>query len=128
MEFIAYTQQQRVTELLATAHCKGSPLRTQSEAFIRNHKNRGVKLHSELFASPRAFVCPPTRVWQEIKDKFDVAALSMWSLKQTPEAALAQMHSTTQRLLDNAAEDRRRRYGADPAAARATASGGGVGA
>ena len=111
MEFIAYTQRQDVTELLATAHCKGSPLRTQSAEFLARHPNRGVKLHSDLFASPRAFVCPPTRVWQEIKDKFDVAALSMWSLKQSPEQALGQMQATTQSLLDHAAEQRRRRYG-----------------
>lgn len=112
MEFIAYTQRQDVTELLATAHCKGSPLTEQSEEFLATHPNRGVKLHSDLFASDRAFVCPPTRVWQEIKDKFDVAALSMWSLKQSPEDALAQMQTTTRGLLDHAAEQRRRRYGA----------------
>lgn len=114
MEFIAYTQRQDVTELLATAHCKGSPLRSQSEAFINNHPNRGVKLHSDLFASPRAFVCPQTRVWQEIKDKFDVAALQMWTLKQNQREALDRAQITAQSLLDQNAQQRARRYGTKP--------------
>lgn len=111
MEFIAYTQSQEATELLATAHCKGSPLRSQSDTFVQSHPNRGVALHSSLFASPRAFVCPKTRVWQEFKDKFDIAADEMWKGSVSPKDALGRMQGTLQRLLKNAADQRRRRYG-----------------
>lgn len=125
MAFIAYTQRQEVTEFLATAHCKGSPLKAQSAEFIAQHPNRGVRLHSELFASPRAFICPPTRVWQEIKDKFDVAALGMWAGREEPEAALARMQSTSAGLIEQARVQRLRRYGAGSAG---SGGGGGGGA
>ena len=78
MEFIAYTQRQEVVEYLATAHCKGSPMARVSEEFLRNHRNRGVRLHTELANSPRAFVAPATPAWAEMKDILDTAADSIW--------------------------------------------------
>lgn len=110
MEFIAYTQRQDVTEFLATAHCKGSPLVRVSDEFLRNHPNRGVRLHSDLASSPRSFVCPQTRGWQEFKDKFDMAAQRMWALKAPAEELLAAAQRDTQALLDETADRARRRY------------------
>jgi ABC-type glycerol-3-phosphate transport system substrate-binding protein len=109
MEFIAWTQRPDMTELLATAHCKPSPLAHASEAFLANHPNKGIRVHYEIFNSPRAFIAPPTRVWQQFKDEFDTAVQKMWRLEQPAAKVLAELETRTQGLIDRAAGERRRR-------------------
>lgn len=109
MEFIAWTQRQDMTEMLATAHCKPSPLAVASESFLANHPNKGIRVHYDIFNSPRAFIAPPTRVWQQFKDEFDSAVQRMWRLEQPAARVLAEMQGRVQGLIDRAADRRRRR-------------------
>lgn len=109
MEFIAWTQRQDMTELLATAHCKPSPLAKASDEFLARHPNKGIRVHYDIFNSPRAFIAPPTRVWQQFKDEFDTAVQSMWRLDVPAKQALTRLQPQVQTLIDRAAEERRRR-------------------
>lgn len=118
MEFIAWTQRQDMTELLATAHCKPSPLAVASESFLATHPNRGVRVHYDLFRSPRAFHAPRTRVWQQIKDEFDTQVQRVWRDEAPAEQIMRALQPRAQAILDRAADQRRRR----------SAGGGGVGA
>ncbi|MGE3109130.1 MAG: ABC transporter substrate-binding protein [Phycisphaerales bacterium] len=110
MEFIAFTQRQDVQEELATAHCKGSPLVSVSDAFLRRHPNRGVRLHNHLAGSPRAFICPPTRAWKEFKDGFDSAVQRLWALASDSDNILSAIQRSTQTLLDRTAAQAARRH------------------
>lgn len=112
MEFIAFTQRRDMTELLATAHCKPSPLLDQTDDFRANHPNRGIAVHDAIARSERAFVPPRTRVWQQFKDEFDTEVQRMWRLEVEPKAALAAMQARAEAMLARAADERRRRGGA----------------
>jgi ABC-type glycerol-3-phosphate transport system substrate-binding protein len=109
MEFIAYTQRPEVAEFLSTAHCKASPLATASDAFMDRHPNKGVRVHYELSKSPRAYLCPRTRIWPLIKDEFDAAMQRMWSLDRPAKEELAIIQSRMQAGLDHARGQRERR-------------------
>ncbi len=111
MEFIAFTQRRDMTELLAAAHCKPSPLLDQSAEFVARHPNRGIAVHDALARSPRAFVPPRTRVWQQFKDEFDTAVQRMWRLEVEPAEALAGVQARAAAMLARAADERRRRGG-----------------
>lgn len=110
MEFIAFTQRQDMTEMLATAHCKPSPLATVSESFLANHPNRGIRVHYDILKSPRAFIFPTTRVWQQFKDEYDSVVQRMWRLEIDAEKALPAIQMRVQELIDHAAAERARRY------------------
>jgi multiple sugar transport system substrate-binding protein len=109
MEFIAFTQRQENVEALALAHGKGSPLARVSDAFVASHPNRGVRLHTELAASPRAFIAPPTPVWPEFKDLFDTAVFDMWKLVEPADRRLARVQARARQLFASAAAIRARR-------------------
>lgn len=109
MAFIAWTQRRDMAELLARAHCKPSPLATTSPGFLETHPNRGIGVHYDLFNSPRAFIAPPTRVWQQFKDEFDSAAQVIWRQEAPAARVLEDLQARTQALIDRAAEERRRR-------------------
>ncbi len=109
MEFIAFTQRRDMTELLATAHCKPSPLLDQTADFRTNHPNRGIAVHDAIARSERAFVPPRTRVWQQFKDEFDTQVQRMWRLEVEPKAGLAAMQIRAEAMLVRAADERRRR-------------------
>ncbi len=111
MEFIAFTQRQDMTEQLATAHCKPSPLAKVSEEFLAKHPNRGIRVHYDIFRSAGAFVPPRTRVWQQFKDEYDTQVQRMWRLEQPPQVALAELQTRVQSLIDQSADQQRRRYG-----------------
>ena len=111
MEFIAFTQRQDMTEALATAHCKPSPLAVASQEFLDKHPNRGIRIHYDILKSPRAFVPPRTRVWQQFKDEMDTAVQRMWRLEVPADKCLGQLQPRIQGLIDSAAEQARRRYG-----------------
>jgi hypothetical protein len=109
MEFIAFTQRRENVEFLAGAHCKGSPMARVSDEFLARHPNRGVRLHSALAASPRAFIAPPTPSRPEFKDVFDTATHEMWRLAAPARETLAGVRVRTQAVLDRAAALRARR-------------------
>jgi ABC-type glycerol-3-phosphate transport system substrate-binding protein len=109
MEFIAWTQRQDMTEQLARAHFKPSPLAVTSERFLADHPNRGIRVHYDIFNSPRAFIPPPTRVWQQFKDEFDSAVQRVWRLEIEPRTAMTELQARTQGFIDRAGDERRRR-------------------
>lgn len=109
MEFIAFTQRPEMVELLASAHCKPSPLVEVSEAFTARHANRGIGVHYDILRSDRAFVPPTTRVWQQFKDEFDSYVQRNWRLEVEPVRALPALEERTQGLIDRSNEERRRR-------------------
>lgn len=109
MEFIAFTQRRENVEFLAEAHCKGSPMARVTDEFLSRHPNRGVRLHSALAASPRAFIAPPTPSWPEVKDVFDTATHEMWRLAAPARESLAGVRVRSQAVLDHAAGLRARR-------------------
>ncbi len=111
MEFIAFTQRQENVEELATAHCKGSPMASVSESFLANHPNRGVRLHTSMASSPRAFVSPATPSWVEMKDIFDTAMARMWKHEAVAKEELATVQKRSQAILDRAAAMRKQRDG-----------------
>ncbi|MBY0311099.1 MAG: ABC transporter substrate-binding protein [Phycisphaerales bacterium] len=111
MEFIAFTQRQDMTELLARAHCKPSPLMEVSEAFQKTHPNRGIAVHRAILASERAFIAPPTPVWQRLKDEFDGMVLRIASGSVSAAAGCADLQKRAQGMIDDAARTRRARYG-----------------
>jgi len=119
MDFIAFTQRQDMTERLATAHCKPSPLAKVSERFMADHPNRGINVHYDIFRSDRAFVPPRTRVWQQFKDEFDTVVQRMWRLEVDPAEAMSRLQTRVQSLIDQATRQQRRRNG--------SGGGGGVG-
>jgi ABC-type glycerol-3-phosphate transport system substrate-binding protein len=100
MAFIAFTQRQENVEHLALAHCKGSPMGKVSDGFFARHTNRGVRLHTELADSPRAFVSPRTSVWMEVKDLLDKMRNDVWNQTTPVEAALASAQETAQAALE----------------------------
>jgi len=100
MEFIAFTQRQDNVEKLALAHCKGSPMVKASDSFVAQHPNRGVRLHTQLADSPRAFFAPRTPVWAEMKDPFDTAVLSMWRQQLQSGPTLAGLQRGAQAMID----------------------------
>jgi ABC-type glycerol-3-phosphate transport system substrate-binding protein len=111
MEFIAFTQRQDMTERLATAHCKPSPLVNVSESFLANHPNRGIRVHYDILRSDRSFVPPRTRVWQQFKDEFDSAVQRLWRLEQEAGQAMDSLQTRVQALIDLAADQQLRRHG-----------------
>jgi spermidine/putrescine-binding protein len=109
MEFIAFTQRRENVEALASAHCKGSPLASVSEEFLESHANRGVRLHTSMAGSPRAFIAPTTPNWPQYKDLLDTAFQDMWKLEAQPAARLGLVEQRANEILATAREHRRMR-------------------
>ncbi len=109
MQFIAYTQRPDVVEYLSAVHCKNSPLAHSSERFVKDHPNRSVAVHAAIADSPRAFVFPRTRTWEQYVAEFNAAMARMWTLREPADIALASVQAAAQSELDQAAERRRRR-------------------
>lgn len=122
MEFVAFTQRREQVEFLATAHGKGSPMADVSEAFLAGHVNRGVRLHTALAGSARAFTSPQTKVWPEYKDAFDSMVFRLWSLQGEAEPELRRTEARAQALLDDARRLRELRGEPNPAAPAAPAA------
>jgi multiple sugar transport system substrate-binding protein len=109
MEFIAFTQRQDNVEFLSTVHCKASPLAQSSEEFLAKHPNRGVRIFDALAKSPRAFICPRTRIWLQLREDIDAAFQDLWTLRATVSPTLTALDARAQALIDRAADQRRRR-------------------
>ena len=109
MEFIAFTQQQRVVEYLSNVHCKNSPLVDVTDDFIRNHANRGIKVFAKIANSKNGFRCPPTRTWLQCKDISDALMQAVWTQKAPAAKLVADAAVRTQTILDEAASASARR-------------------
>lgn len=109
MEFLAYTQTQKVVEYLSTVHCKNSPLLQVSEEFLRNHPNRSVAMHGRLAVSPRAFIFPRTSALQMLRDEMEAGFQRMWRLEDSPKSVLAGVDARIQPAIDTARARRLRR-------------------
>ena len=72
----------------------------------------GIRVHYDIFRSAGAYVPPRTRVWQQFKDEYDTQVQRMWRLEQPPQVALAELQTRVQSLIDQSADQQRRRYGA----------------
>lgn len=109
--FIAWMQEQKQIEEIATAHAKNSPLTSVSDAFIAGHPNRGITAHNAIAASDRAFRFPKTRVWPRYVSEFDAAFQRLWLLQDEPASMLTSINARAQVALDQAAAMRARRHG-----------------
>ncbi len=109
--FIAWMQEQKQIEEIATAHAKNSPLAQVSADFIANHPNRGIAAHNAIASSPRAFRFPKTRVWPRYVSEFDAAFQRLWLLQDEPASMLASINARAQAALDQAQASRARRHG-----------------
>lgn len=109
MRFIAHTQKPEIVEYLSSVHCKNSPLARSSDRFVKEHPNRAVQVHASIADSPRAFVFPRTRVWEQYVAEFNAAMQRMWTLTEEAGPALSRVQAAAQRELDLAADRRARR-------------------
>lgn len=87
-EFIAFTQRQDQTEALCAAHCKISPLRNWSDAFIATHPNKAIADHKRIARGARTFAQPRTPAWSEYRHEIHVAFDRIWFGQTEPEPAL----------------------------------------
>lgn len=110
MEFLLYTQQPRVQEQLATAHCKSSPMTAVSPQFMSTHPNRAVAVHDQVAKSSRSVVLPRCRSWKQYAILTQRAFDNVW-LGADAKAELAAVNSRVQSLLDREADLRQRRGG-----------------
>lgn len=99
-EFIRYVNTQPVMEKLCMGHRKFSPLTQVSEAFLRDHPNRYVKVFADLAAGPNARTPPHTTVWAEYATELGVAADRIFTGVAEPEDALGQAQQRAQWKLD----------------------------
>ncbi len=107
-EFVRFTQQQDVQELLATDHCKSSPLQDVSPEFLARHPNPCVAVHDAITRSPNVQILPQTRVWQQYADMTIGAFDRIWS-GESVRPILAEVETRAQSLMDLAALRRRQR-------------------
>lgn len=108
-EFIAWMQEQKQIEEIASAHGKISPLRETSPGFHETHLNRSIAEHAKIANSPRAFGFPKTRIWPRYVSEFDSAFQRIWLMQDTPESALSLVNRRAQEALDLVADRRARR-------------------
>jgi spermidine/putrescine-binding protein len=111
MEFVAYTQRPEIVERLSTAHFKNTTLARASEAFVKNHPNRGIAVFNAIANSPRGYLAARTRVWPEFKDLLDAAQQQIWSCEETPKEILGRVRERSQSAMTLAAERSARRRG-----------------
>ena len=109
MEFVAYTQRPEIVERLSMAHFKNTTLARASEAFVKNHPNRGIAVFNAIANSPRGYLAARTRVWPEFKDLLDAAQQQIWSCEATPAEILGRVRERSQAAMTLAAERSARR-------------------
>lgn len=110
-EFLWFTQQREMQELLAIGHCKPSPLLEQSESFINTHPNPHVATHGAILRSARVQVAPRTRVWPEFTVALDNAFDAIWAGGDV-RRILTALDREIQQKLDRAAQRRAQRQAA----------------
>ena len=112
-EFIAYVNRQDVSEKLNALHCKNSPLRKVSDAFLRSHPNPYIAVFERLATSPNARGVPPVPIWPEVADELGVAAQRVYLLEAEPAQALADAQKRLQEKLDEFRKRQRIRAGGE---------------
>lgn len=114
-EFIAYVNRQDVMEKLCALHCKNSPLRAVSEAFIRRHPNPYIDVFERMTAGPNARPVPRVPIWAEVNEELSVAAQRVYLLQAEPADALAVAQERLQKKYDRyLARQRARREASGP--------------
>ncbi len=106
--FVRFMQRPEIQEMLATEHCKSSPMRDISEGFVKDHPNRFVSVHDAIARSPRVQILPQTRVWQQYADMTIGAFERVWS-GQPVLPVLQGVETRAQMLMDRAALRRKQR-------------------
>lgn len=109
-EFIKYVQTQEGMELLCNGQWKHSPLSSVSPDFVRNHKNKRIKLFYDLAHSPNTFAVPHVGIWREWGDEMKTAFEQIWTNGEDPESALRYVDERIQPKLTTYLENTRRRY------------------
>jgi multiple sugar transport system substrate-binding protein len=88
-EFIRFVQRQDVMEGLCTAHGKNSPLQNVSEAFLKNHPNKEIRLFDRLARSPQAFHAPKIGLFAQISAEMTNVFQEISTGQKSPKVALA---------------------------------------
>jgi ABC-type glycerol-3-phosphate transport system substrate-binding protein len=109
-EFMAFANQQRNMEQLASLHGKISPLAQVSEKFFTNHPNPYIRVFDELAASPNAHPTEPVPILPEVNAEMNNFVQRLALLEVTPQQGLLDMQRRLQKKYDDfMAEQRERR-------------------
>lgn len=87
-DFICFVQRQDVMERLCTSHGKNSPLARVSEAFLKNHPNKEIRLFDRLARSENAISPPLIGIWPQITNEMTNAFQLINLGQRTPKQAL----------------------------------------
>jgi ABC-type glycerol-3-phosphate transport system substrate-binding protein len=87
-EFIRYVQRQEVMERLCTEQFCNTPLAKVSDAFLRNHPNKFIRVFDELARSPRAVGPVKMGIWGQINQEVGNAVDVMDLDQASPKVAL----------------------------------------
>jgi ABC-type glycerol-3-phosphate transport system substrate-binding protein len=113
-EFIAFVNRQEVMEKLCAMHCKNSPLREVSEAFIRHHPNPYIGEFERMVSSEHARGIPAVPIWIEVEDELKAVAESVYLLRKAPAEALAEAQERLQPKYDRFMARKRSRRAEPP--------------
>ncbi len=100
----------RPIEWICWMHCKNSPLREPSPAFLETHPNPAIEVHDRLARGPEAQIVPPLPNWTELNAEFGAAYRDIW---MTDVPARKRLETLQLRLdvLTEQAKRRQARYG-----------------
>lgn len=107
-DFVRFTQQQEIQEMICTDHCKSSPLASVSSGFMANHPNRAIAVHDAIARSPAVQILPQTRHWQAYADMLLGAFDRVWAGAPV-KPTLAEVETRVQEMIDRT--EARRRQG-----------------
>ncbi len=108
---MAYVNRQDVMEKLCGMHCKNTPLRQVSPAFLQHNKNPYIDVFQTLAASPNARGLPQIPIGTEVHDELNNAIEKIALLHAEPEVALRQAQDRLQTSYDRFALMQRKRHG-----------------
>ncbi len=108
-EFIRFVQSQEGMELLCDLQWKHSPLSRVSDRFMREHRNKRIRLFYELAGGKNTFATPKVGIWREWQDEMKASFENIWTNGYTPEQALGYVQQRIQPKLTRYLENTRRR-------------------
>ena len=111
-EFVGFVQSQEGMEMLCDGQWKHSPLSRVSERFLREHRNKRIRLFQELAASRNTFAPPQVGIWKEWQDEMKASFENIWSNGRPPEETLAYVQDRIQPKLTQYLENLGRRQAA----------------
>lgn len=88
-EFILFAARPESIEQLALGQVKISPLQHWSERFVTQHQNRQLRLLQDIISSARLFFDPRVSGWMDYLEQIKRAFELVWSGRETPARALA---------------------------------------